>query len=231
MATAADQYAARHNPFVYFHSMIDGETCPAQRGRPEPTSPGPEESRDLARIRLHHARPLLRRPRRNLRRRQLAGRLRRDQRLPRRMGAEDQGLGRLPRPRRDHGHLRRVRDRRRILLQRADRPEHAATTAARMPGNGGGRVGAVLESPCIKPGTVSEDSYNHFSALRWMEDNCGLEHLADASDRRPAAVRHRRLHQPRMLQRVYQRAPAAGEGAAAVAGPVAAPTGRCPSPT
>jgi phosphatidylinositol-3-phosphatase len=50
-----------------------------------------------------------------------------------------------------------------------------------MPGNGGGRVGAVLESPCIKPGTVSQISYNHFSALRWMEDNWALSHLADAS--------------------------------------------------
>lgn len=49
------------------------------------------------------------------------------------------------------------------------------------PGNGGGRVGAVIDSPCIKPGTVSTISYNHFSALRWMEDNWGLTHLADAS--------------------------------------------------
>ncbi len=38
-------------------------------------------------------------------------------------------------------------------------------------GNGGGRVGAVIESPCIKPGTISLDDYNHFAALRWMEDN------------------------------------------------------------
>jgi hypothetical protein len=49
------------------------------------------------------------------------------------------------------------------------------------PGNGGGRVGAVIESPCIEPGTVTQMPYNHFSALRWMEDNWGLAHLADAS--------------------------------------------------
>jgi hypothetical protein len=49
------------------------------------------------------------------------------------------------------------------------------------PGNGGGRVGAIIESPCIKPGTETQLSYNHYSALRWMEDNWGLTHLADAS--------------------------------------------------
>ena len=50
-----------------------------------------------------------------------------------------------------------------------------------MPGNGGGRVGAVIESPCIKPGTISLDDYKHFSALRWMEDDWELPHLADAA--------------------------------------------------
>src|SRR3954452_19036058 len=29
-ATATDQYAARHNPFVYFHSIIDGPDCHAR---------------------------------------------------------------------------------------------------------------------------------------------------------------------------------------------------------
>lgn len=30
-ATATDQYAARHNPFVYFHSLIDGSPSPCQQ--------------------------------------------------------------------------------------------------------------------------------------------------------------------------------------------------------
>jgi hypothetical protein len=29
-ATAKDQYAARHNPFVYFHSLVDGKPSPCQ---------------------------------------------------------------------------------------------------------------------------------------------------------------------------------------------------------
>jgi phosphatidylinositol-3-phosphatase len=47
-------------------------------------------------------------------------------------------------------------------------------------GNGGGRIGAVLLSPCVEPGTVTETAYNHYSFLRWSEDNFGLPHLAEA---------------------------------------------------
>jgi hypothetical protein len=35
-------------------------------------------------------------------------------------------------------------------------------------------------SPCIKPGTVSTDAYNHYSMLRSVEDNFGLRHLGFA---------------------------------------------------
>jgi hypothetical protein len=47
-------------------------------------------------------------------------------------------------------------------------------------GSGGGKVGAVVLSPCIKPGTVTQNPYNHYSLLRWVEDNFGLQHLAYA---------------------------------------------------
>jgi phosphatidylinositol-3-phosphatase len=56
---------------------------------------------------------------------------------------------------------------------------------ANLPGDGGGRVGAVMLSPCIAPGTVSLTAYNHYSLLRWVEDNFGLAHLANAA---PVAV-------------------------------------------
>ena len=49
------------------------------------------------------------------------------------------------------------------------------------PGPGGGRVGAVALSPCITPGTVSSEPYNHYSLLRWTEDNFGLSHLGYAA--------------------------------------------------
>lgn len=48
------------------------------------------------------------------------------------------------------------------------------------PGMGGGRVGAVALSPFIDPGTVDEQAYNHFSMLRSVEDIFGLDHLGYA---------------------------------------------------
>lgn len=48
-------------------------------------------------------------------------------------------------------------------------------------GPGGGRIGAVLLSPFINPGTVSRRPYNHYSLLRSVEDIFGLPHLAGAN--------------------------------------------------
>ena len=55
------------------------------------------------------------------------------------------------------------------------------------PGAGGGRIGAVLLSNFIKPGTVSKFRYNHYSLLRSLENLFGLGHLgyAAASGLRP----------------------------------------------
>ncbi|HEV3284071.1 MAG TPA: alkaline phosphatase family protein [Solirubrobacteraceae bacterium] len=48
-------------------------------------------------------------------------------------------------------------------------------------GPGGGRVGAVLLSPFIAPGTVSKTSYNHYSSLATWESLLGLSRLAYAA--------------------------------------------------
>jgi len=47
-------------------------------------------------------------------------------------------------------------------------------------GPGGGRVGAVLISPYIRPGTVSATPYNHYALLRSVEDIFRLRHLGYA---------------------------------------------------
>jgi len=47
-------------------------------------------------------------------------------------------------------------------------------------GPGGGRVGGVVLSPCTRPGTVTTTPYNHYSQLRWVEDNFALPHLGYA---------------------------------------------------
>jgi phosphatidylinositol-3-phosphatase len=53
--------------------------------------------------------------------------------------------------------------------------------AGPMPGNGGGLVGAVLLSPYVKAGTVNDTPYNHYSLLRSTEDLFGAPHLAYAA--------------------------------------------------
>jgi hypothetical protein len=41
----------------------------------------------------------------------------------------------------------------------------------------------VLLSRFIKPGTVSTVHYNHYSTLRYVEDQFGLEHLGYAGQK------------------------------------------------
>jgi hypothetical protein len=48
-------------------------------------------------------------------------------------------------------------------------------------GPGGGKVGAVLLSPFIKPGTTTTTAYNHYSSLASWESLLGLPRLADAA--------------------------------------------------
>jgi hypothetical protein len=48
-------------------------------------------------------------------------------------------------------------------------------------GPGGGRIGAVLISPFIKPGTISTTPYNHYSSLATFESLLSLPRLADAA--------------------------------------------------
>jgi phosphatidylinositol-3-phosphatase len=48
------------------------------------------------------------------------------------------------------------------------------------PGPGGGRTGAVLLSQFIRPGTVSDTPYNHYSLLKSIEDIFGVGYLGYA---------------------------------------------------
>ena len=49
-------------------------------------------------------------------------------------------------------------------------------------GPGGGRIGAILLSPFIKPGTVVNVPINHYGLLKSVEDIFGLTHLGYAAD-------------------------------------------------
>jgi phosphatidylinositol-3-phosphatase len=61
-----------------------------------------------------------------------------------------------------------------------DDPSHPNLNEPGLYGPGGGRVGAVLLSKYIRPGTVSNHPYNHYSMLRSVEDLFGLSHIGDA---------------------------------------------------
>jgi hypothetical protein len=63
--------------------------------------------------------------------------------------------------------------------------EKPLASARRPPGvlgPGGGKIGAVLLSKFIKPGTVSTVPYNHYSLLRTVEDIFRLDHLGYAAE-------------------------------------------------
>jgi phosphatidylinositol-3-phosphatase len=183
-AEAGDQYAARHNPFVYFHAIIDLPTC-AQNdvdlsrlavdlrrkattpdysfitpdlcndGHDAPCVDGGPGGMVQANAFLRRLVPMIRRS----------------------AGFKDRGL----------------------LLVTFDEAEGGTSpgddgsaccdepTGPNTPfpgaltgGPGGGRIGAVMLSPCIRPGTVSIDPYNHYSMLRSFENNFGLTHLGYA---------------------------------------------------
>ncbi len=55
------------------------------------------------------------------------------------------------------------------------------THVVRLESYGGDRIGAILLSPFIKPGTVSDVPYNHYSLLKSLEDIYRVGHLGYAA--------------------------------------------------
>ena len=62
----------------------------------------------------------------------------------------------------------------------AELPLEGARYPPGLQGPGGGRVGAVLLSPFIRPGTVSHTPYNHYSLLRSVASLLGVAPLGFA---------------------------------------------------
>ena len=62
-----------------------------------------------------------------------------------------------------------------------EKPLPGARYAPGFNGPGGGRVGAVVLSPFVKPGTVSAVPYNHYSLLKTVETLFGLTPLGYAA--------------------------------------------------
>jgi hypothetical protein len=78
-----------------------------------------------------------------------------------------------------------------VTFDEADFPGDASSCCGELPGvdsplpglvgAGGGRIGAVLLSPFIKGGTVSNIAYNHYLLLASIEDFFGLKRLGYAA--------------------------------------------------
>ncbi len=177
IATPTDQYATKHNPFVYFHAIIDSATCkrnvvPLTRlddalksadrtpnftfivpnlchdGHDRPCINGEPGSLESADVFLRHW-------------------------IPRIMDSPAYNAD---------GLIIITFDEALSINAESccNQPAGPNTPKPGVNGPGGGRTGAVLLSRFIKPGTVSNVPYNHYSLLRSIEDLFGLPHLGYA---------------------------------------------------
>ena len=176
-ATPNDQYATKHNPFVYFHSIIDLTSCrqnvvpltkletalqSADRtpnytfivpnlchdGHDRPCVNGEPGGLESANEFLRHWVPLI-----------------------------------LKSPAYRADGLLVVNFDEALSIDASaccNQPSGPNTPKPGVNGPGGGRTGAVLLSRFIKPGTVSRVRYNHYSLLRTVEDIFRLPHLGYA---------------------------------------------------
>jgi hypothetical protein len=184
-ATATDQYAARHNPFVYFHSIIDFPTCQANDvdlGRLGPDLASKATTPNYAFITPDlcndgHDEPCADG--------QPGGMVQANSFLqvlvPQILGSpayKDRGLLIITFDEAE-GEPGANPDASACCNERPG--PNTANPGGLVPGPGGGRIGAVALSPCIQAGTVSKQAYNHYSLLRSIEDNFGLSHLGYAA--------------------------------------------------
>ncbi|MDE2134663.1 MAG: phosphoesterase [Alphaproteobacteria bacterium] len=179
-ATPGDQYAVRHDPFVYFHSIIDdparcnSHVVPLDALENDLKTPATTADFNFITPNLcddGHDAPCIDR--------RLGGLVSADAFLRKWVPL----IRRSPAFKRDG--LLIVTFDEAGAIGREDSAaccgEEAMPGASGPPGGngpGGGRVGAVLLSPSIRPGTVSRHSYNHYSLLRSIEDIFGIGHLA-----------------------------------------------------
>jgi phosphatidylinositol-3-phosphatase len=188
-AEVGDQYATRHNPFVYFHSIIDYHACEVND---VPLSRLPN---DLANQRVAnfsfitpnlchdgHDEPCVNGE-------------------PGGLVSADAWLREwVPKLIKSAAYKRDG-----LLLITFDEAEaegdaadaSACCNEAQFPntpnnggpveGRGGGRVGAIALSPFIRPGTITRHPYNHFSTLRSLERFFGLPFLGYARSPNPGS--------------------------------------------
>lgn len=180
-ATAADQYATRHNPFMYFHSVIDDDVSCASHV-----------------VNLHRLKRDLKQPRRTRNYTFITPDLCSDGHDETCANPAQQGgyAGIDAFLRKYVPMILRSKSFRRngLLIVTFDESGSGAESCCFVPsgpntplqgiyGSGGGRTGTVLISPFINKHTVSDTPYNHYDYLHTVEDVFGLDYLGYA--RRP----------------------------------------------
>ena len=182
-AEVGDQYATRHNPFVYFHSIIDSPTCAANDV--DLSELGNDLKREGTTANYNFITP------------NLCNDGHDEPCVDGQPGGLVQADGWLkdnlapifhsPAYKR-HGLVIVTFDEAEASGGEADASAccneqpgpNTPNPGALTQGPGGGRIGAVMLSPCISPGSTTDDDYNHYSLLRSVEDNFGLPHLGYA---------------------------------------------------
>jgi hypothetical protein len=173
-----DEYAARHNPFVYFHSVIDSPAC-AQRDVPLDALTG-DLAHESTTPNLTYVTPSLCDDGHDSP--CVDGR-------PGGLASADAFLRAwvppiLASPAYRHDGLLV------ITFDEADGVTDSAaccgegagpnTPLPGITGPGGGRVGALVLSPYVDPNSWNDTGYNHYGLLRTIEDLFGLGHLGYA---------------------------------------------------
>jgi len=179
-ARVGDQYAARHNPFVYFHSITDSPSCaandvPLDRLGADLASTGTTANLTYITPNLchdGHDTPCV-------------------DGQPGGLASADTFLSTWvpkiqasPAYRKDGLLI--------VTFDESDSPASDATAGdgetagpnsptPGITGPGGGRVGAVVLGRAVKPGTSTATSYNHYALLASIEDLFALPHLGFAA--------------------------------------------------
>ncbi|MFL5826660.1 MAG: alkaline phosphatase family protein [Thermoleophilaceae bacterium] len=174
-----DQYAARHNPFVYFHSIIDTPGCAKNdvdfsQLASDIASPATTASYSFITPNLcndGHDEPCVDK--------QPGGLVSADawlkQVVPQILsspGYQDNGMLVITFDEAENGDASACCN---------EQPGYnTPNPGGPTPGPGGGKTGTVVLSQFTQPGTVSKTEYNHYSLLRSVEDIFGLAHLGYA---------------------------------------------------
>ena len=179
-ASAVDQYATRHNPFVYFHSVIDRSACAARdvalaRLAPDLASAATTPNLSFITPDLchdgHDATCADGGP----------GGLPAADAFLRTWVPAHHRLARVPARRRCSSSPSMKRARTRTACCDEQPGPNTPAPGGQSAGPGGGRTGAVLLSPLITARDDHQRPYNHYSLLRSIEDAFGLAHLGYAA--------------------------------------------------